>query len=110
MCSAVTGCKHTFLNLTDWLAVSQILSSKLCNSDQMICDAIAALNETSKAVVEVRNTGVVTATFTATLGSCTYPNIAVSQSFSLLPDETSERVLEVLPLHQLLACTATSVL
>ena len=57
---------------------------------------MAALNVPSKAVVDVKNAGVVATTYTVTLGSCTYPIAAVPpQSVTLTPGQTSEAVLQV---------------
>ena len=57
---------------------------------------MAALNVPSKAVVDVKNAGVVATTYTVTLGSCTYPIAAVPpQSVTLTPGQASEVVLQV---------------
>ena len=96
MCGVVSGCLHFSQSVKNLPLVLQIVSSELCNYQQTVCIFMAALNGPSKVVVDVRNAGALTTTYTVTLGSCTYPIAAVPpQSVTLTPGQTSEVVLQV---------------
>jgi FtsH-binding integral membrane protein len=81
----------------DSFLVLQIVTTDVCNSARTVCKSVASLSSPSKAVVEVKNVGVLTGSFTVSLGSCTYPIVAVSsQSVVLAASATTGVVFEVL--------------
>jgi hypothetical protein len=62
-----------------------------------VCNSVASLNSPSKAVVQVKNMGVLTGSFTTSLGSCTHPIVDVSsQPVVVAPVVTTDVVFEVL--------------
>lgn len=104
-CSAelLASCQPTFLFTSasgDCSGVLQILSAQVCNSARTVCDSVAALNSASMAMIEVKNTGTLTASYITTLDNCTYPTIPVAaQSLSLAAKETASIWFEVLLQH-----------
>ena len=82
----------------------QVVSTQMCNSGRTLCNSTAALIGPSTAVVEMKNTGTLSAWFTNTLDDCTHPIIPVPSQLSshprqaelfLDPDVPTEVVFEV---------------
>jgi hypothetical protein len=77
--------------------VLQMVSTSVCNSARTVCNSIAALSSPSKAVVQVKNTGILTGSFTISLGSCTHPMLPVPpQTVTVAATETKVVLFEVL--------------
>ena len=69
----------------------------MCNEERTLCNSTAALIGPSTAVVEVKNSGTLAATFTSTLDGCSHPIAPVaSQSLTLAPNAATEVLFEVL--------------
>jgi hypothetical protein len=78
------------------LDVLQILATQVCDFDRIVCNSQAALNSTSKAVIQIQNTGTERASFSTSLGGCSYPVVPVSaQNIILSANGTGEVVFEV---------------
>lgn len=74
----------------------QVLSTEICNTDQTLCNYIAAVDTPSKAVVEVKNTGGKSSSYTVSLDSCTHPVVDIpSRTLTLAANTTEEMMFEV---------------
>ena len=74
----------------------QVVSTEVCNPEKLLCNSIAPVHNPSAAVIEVKNTGSETSSYTVSLGECSHPvTVLDSQTLSLESSEISEVVFEV---------------
>lgn len=74
------------------------MSARVCNLDGTVCDVAVALNSALLVTIVGKNIGAIAASYTLTLGNCSYPSQPVpAQSLSLAPDAEQALVFEARP-------------
>ena len=74
----------------------QLVSARVCSQDGAVCDSAAALNSVMLVTIVGKNIGGIAASYTVSVGNCTYPaQIVPAQSLSLAPDQEESLVFQV---------------
>lgn len=74
----------------------QLVSARVCSQDGTVCDSAAALNSVMLVTVICKNIGVIAASYTVSIGNCTYPAQTVpAQSLSLAANDEKSLVFQV---------------